>query len=61
MGARWSVSGVDLAHATEVACTVDPANAASNNRVYIEADGELLGTIPAEISMAPNALTLLVP
>ena len=39
----------------------DPAIAASNNRVYIEADGELLGTIPAEISMAPNALTLLVP
>jgi diacylglycerol kinase family enzyme len=61
VGARWSVSGIELAHSSEVACTVDPASAASNNRVYIEADGELLGTIPAEISMAPNALTLLVP
>ena len=29
--------------------------------IYVEADGELLGTVPAEISIVPNALTLLVP
>jgi diacylglycerol kinase family enzyme len=29
--------------------------------VYVEADGELLGTLPAEITMVPDALTVLVP
>jgi diacylglycerol kinase (ATP) len=29
--------------------------------IYVEADGELLGTVPAEISIVANALTLLVP
>jgi diacylglycerol kinase (ATP) len=29
--------------------------------VYLEADGELLGQLPAEITLVPNALTLLVP
>jgi len=29
--------------------------------VYVEADGEILGTLPAEISMVPDALTILVP
>jgi diacylglycerol kinase family enzyme len=29
--------------------------------VYVEADGELLGQLPAEITLVPDALTLLVP
>jgi diacylglycerol kinase family enzyme len=28
-------------------------------KVYVEADGELLGTLPAEITTVPDALTLL--
>jgi diacylglycerol kinase family enzyme len=27
----------------------------------VEADGELIGTLPAEITMVPDALTILVP
>jgi len=61
VGAQWKVSGVELAHSREIECTLDPAVATSSNRVYIEADGELLGTIPAQIGIAPDALTLLVP
>jgi diacylglycerol kinase family enzyme len=34
----------------------DPAD-----RVYIQVDGEYAGRLPAEISLAPDALTLLVP
>jgi len=61
VGAQWKVSGVKLAHSKEIECTLDPAVTTSSNRVYIEADGELLGTIPAQIGIAPDALTLLVP
>jgi diacylglycerol kinase family enzyme len=30
-------------------------------RIHVEADGEVLGSLPAEISMVPDALTILVP
>jgi diacylglycerol kinase family enzyme len=33
----------------------------SAQRIFVEADGELLGTLPAEISIVPDALTLLAP
>ncbi len=60
---RWSVPGIDLAHSTGVSCTYAPATAASQpqRKIYVEADGELLGTLPAEITVVPNALTLLAP
>jgi diacylglycerol kinase family enzyme len=61
VGARWRVSGVDLASADRVTCSPDPTALNDGERIYIEADGELLGTIPAEISMVPDALILLVP
>ncbi len=32
-----------------------------SSRIFVEADGELLGTLPAAISIVPDALTLLVP
>jgi len=28
---------------------------------FVEADGELLGTLPAEITMVPDAVNLLMP
>ena len=34
---------------------------ARSSRIFVEADGELLGTLPAAISVVPDALTLLVP
>ena len=35
--------------------------ARSDSRIFVEADGELLGTLPVEISAVPDAVTLLVP
>lgn len=55
-----TVSGIELAHAERVLCRAVAAESKHSN-IYVEADGELLGTVPAEISMLPNAFTLLVP
>jgi len=60
-GARWNVSGIDLVHAERVSCIPDLNRAEDGERIYIEADGELLGTIPAEITMVRDSLTLLAP
>jgi YegS/Rv2252/BmrU family lipid kinase len=63
LGASFSVPGVELVHSDHVRCDyVSPQAAASSaNRVYVEADGELVGTLPAEITIVPDALTLLAP
>ena len=53
--ASWNIPGIELRNATRIACGPPPGA----DPVYIEADGELLGTLPAEISIIPNALTLL--
>lgn len=58
LGRGWTVPGIELKNATWVSCR--PAQDA-NERVYVEADGELVGTLPAELSVVPDALTLLVP
>jgi YegS/Rv2252/BmrU family lipid kinase len=60
--ARWSVRGVELAFAQAIRCTApEVSDAAAPCKIYVEADGELLGTLPAEITMVPDALTLLIP
>ena len=61
---RTAVPGIELAHVARVRCRYpEPSGAAAavQSTVYVEADGELLGTLPAEITVVPNALTLLVP
>lgn len=61
---HWSIPGISLVHAGKAICQYLPT---TNNlppiqpKIYVEADGELLGTLPAEITMAPNALTILSP
>ena len=30
-------------------------------KTYVECDGELLGTLPAEVTIVPDAVTLLIP
>jgi diacylglycerol kinase family enzyme len=51
-----------LAFASTVRCTVPEVsgNEVPSN-IYVEADGELLGTLPAEITVVPDALSLLIP
>jgi diacylglycerol kinase (ATP) len=60
----WSVPGIDLAYASRAVC--QPANSSNGSRsverrIYVEADGELLGTLPAEITIVPDALAVLTP
>ncbi len=59
----WKVPGIELAHSKKVSCQYRGSNGPAHHepRIYVEADGELLGTLPLEITIVPNALTLLVP
>jgi len=61
LGLNWSVRGIDLAHCTRLECAPLDLGEGVENKIYIEADGELLGTLPATISVVPDALTLLMP
>jgi len=57
-GAGWKVSGVELESSAEVSCRDLPG---AKSLVYVEADGEVLGTLPAELRIVPAALTVLFP
>jgi diacylglycerol kinase (ATP) len=62
LGRTWAIPGVDLVHATKVACRYREDSASGMQpKIYVEADGELLGTLPATITVVPDALTLLAP
>jgi diacylglycerol kinase family enzyme len=62
---NWKIPGIELAYSGRVSCRSHgtPASTASpaQPKIYVEADGEMVGTLPAEITMAPDALTLLAP
>lgn len=59
VGTRWNVPGIDLVHSSSLRCNQLPSS--NGTRILIEADGELLGTLPANISMVPKAVNLLFP
>jgi diacylglycerol kinase (ATP) len=73
LGLSWQIPGIEWASSSKVSCQYIQPNASveisaetndSNKRqtkIYVEADGELLGTLPVEITVVPDALTLLVP
>jgi diacylglycerol kinase (ATP) len=58
---KWSIPGIDLVYSNKVSCQYLPesANAGLHQKIYAEADGELLGTLPVEMTIVPDALTLL--
>ncbi len=60
---NWEVPGIELLHSTRAICRDVSSSTTSgkNPRIFVEADGELLGTLPAEISVVPDAVTLLAP
>jgi diacylglycerol kinase family enzyme len=60
VGAQWQVEGIDLVDGLKIDCRTR-ADAAVESRIFVEADGELLGTLPAAISIVSDALALLVP
>jgi diacylglycerol kinase (ATP) len=60
LGTRWKIPGIELIDSSGVSCRHLPSSSAVP-RIFVEADGELLGTLPAELGVVPNAVNLLVP
>src|SRR5271163_170772 len=60
LGRRWKIDGIDLVSSSEIVCNL-PKDNDDAGRVYVEADGELLGRLPARMSMEADALSLVVP
>lgn len=59
VGRRHTFNGkIELTDAVSVECV--PRKGAKDN-VYVEADGELLGGLPVQIDVVPNALKMLIP
>jgi len=66
LGVNWNVPGIELVSADRVSCTdlaseETSSSSARKEKVYVEADGELVGALPAEITIVPDALTILMP
>jgi YegS/Rv2252/BmrU family lipid kinase len=60
-GQVWAIRGIELSHGRQLKCWPLGGSLRRDSRVFVEADGELLGTLPAEIGMLPDALNLLAP
>ena len=56
---QWAIPGVELAYASQASCGY--LDTGPPRKIYVEADGELIGSLPAEISLVPDALTVLSP
>ena len=62
LGRGWNIPGIELTYSDKAACTYAASkDAERQSKIYVEADGELIGSLPAEISVVPDALTLLAP
>jgi YegS/Rv2252/BmrU family lipid kinase len=59
LGMSNGVPGIEWAFADQVTCRA--VSGEKKERIYVEADGELLGSLPIALSMVPDALTVLVP
>jgi diacylglycerol kinase (ATP) len=60
----WRIPGIELAYVTNASCEYAPIETGPGQvqpKIYVEADGELIGSLPAEITVVPDALTLLAP
>jgi len=57
------VPGIDLAYSKQLSCAYLKSNVTSSTqrKIYLEADGELIGSLPVKITVIPDALTLLAP
>jgi diacylglycerol kinase (ATP) len=65
LGRQWNIPGIDLVTCSEVVCQLPEKVAGhhvdGDSHVYVEADGELLGRLPARMTMQQDALSLVVP
>ena len=58
----YSRPDIEILPATECRCLpLEAGSQKPKNRIYAEADGELLGTLPVSISMSNQTVNLLVP
>jgi diacylglycerol kinase (ATP) len=60
LGRPQNIEGIDLVTCAELTCRL-PNQGREHDRVYVEADGELLGRLPVRMTMQPDALSLVVP
>jgi YegS/Rv2252/BmrU family lipid kinase len=58
-GWNWKVPQVELAYSTWLRCT--PQGPEGGQNIHCEADGELLGMLPVEVSIEPRTFRLLMP
>ncbi len=58
-GWNWNVPQVELAYASSFRCTL--LQPAEGRGIHCEADGELLGTLPVEVSIEARTFKLLMP
>jgi diacylglycerol kinase (ATP) len=62
VGASWTIPGVENRFSCEISAgRLELDGQVASTNVYVQADGELLGTLPVRISIVPNSLTLLIP
>ena len=63
LGRQWNIDGIDLVSCSEIVCRLPEQTDGHrrDDRVYVEADGELLGRLPARMTIEPDALSLVVP
>ena len=74
LGRQWNINGIDLVSCSEIVCRLPgksdghshdghshDGHSHKEDRVYVEADGELLGRLPARMTMLHDALSLVVP
>ena len=58
-GLQVSIPGVELRDAHEIICRAIPGR--EDQKVYCEADGEVLWRLPVRLSIVPDAFSLLMP
>jgi diacylglycerol kinase (ATP) len=60
---NWEIPGIELLHTASAVCRdlAPSAGSGTRPRILVQADGELLGNLPAEISIVRDAVTLLAP
>ncbi|MBA3914984.1 MAG: hypothetical protein H0X25_14270 [Acidobacteriales bacterium] len=61
LGRKNPIKGIELVYSQGLQCRHLDDSAGKQSSIYVEADGELLGTLPAGIEVVPNALSLLMP
>ena len=59
----WSIPGIERTYSMNATCDylTNSTSAEARKKIYVEADGELLGSLPVEFTIVPDALTVLGP